>query len=73
MNPQGVALTYKGDILVTDSNNQCVQVRGGSAGTQRLTRFTFLDVFQQRELHIQVGQQGKVSRTVAETYWDCCN
>ena len=27
MNPQGVTLTYKGDILVTDSNNQCVQVR----------------------------------------------
>ena len=26
MNPQGVTLTYKGDILVTDSNNQCVQV-----------------------------------------------
>ena len=26
MNPQGVGLTYKGDILVTDSNNQCVQV-----------------------------------------------
>ena len=26
MNPQGVAVTYKGDILITDSNNQCVQV-----------------------------------------------
>ena len=26
MNPQGIGVTYKGDILVTDSNNQCVQV-----------------------------------------------
>ena len=34
MNPQGVTLTYKGDILVTDSNNQCVQVGPGLAGTE---------------------------------------
>ena len=26
-NPQGVAVTITGDILVADSNTQCVQVR----------------------------------------------
>ena len=34
MNPQGVTLTYKGDILVTDSNNQCVQVGEGRPGRE---------------------------------------
>ena len=30
MNPQGVGVTFKGDILVTDSNNQNVQMFSSS-------------------------------------------
>ena len=30
MNPQGIGVTFKGDILVTDSNNQNVQMFSSS-------------------------------------------
>ena len=70
MNPQGVTLTYKGDILVTDSNNQCVQVGGGLAGTET-DKVRFSDVQQLRGPHIQVGGEGEVSRTATETDRDC--
>ena len=32
-NPQGVAVTEEGDILVCDSNTQCVQVRSSSSSS----------------------------------------
>ena len=51
MNPQGVTLTYKGDILVTDSNNQCVQV-GPEAWQGLRLMLMFSDVQQHRGPHI---------------------
>ena len=53
LNPQGVAVTLKGDLLVTDSNNQNVQMFTRSVITVMMMMMMMMMMFRSSGVFIQ--------------------
>jgi hypothetical protein len=71
-NPQGVAVTGAGDILVCDSNSQCVQVLKTHILASHSNKTPLSTGIQShRSSPVKVGSEGKITRPAAKTYRDC--